>query len=310
MNVQDIRCPLCGRPDISSPLKNHISLDEEEFTNINLSENFNSIWSIFNDPKYQYTTSENNNINSNTIYSIDNFKFSIINAKNETNAKKEIHECFKKAEVKKRFGRKTKRSAESTTGEDNSNHYNPKEKVHDRFSDDNMRKKCKNLILKYLLEFINDKIRIEYNNNIGHGNSEKNLKTLNQKFKKKATISSDREFINKTLEDIFSQNISDRFRIYSLDHNKLIIKSLINEEDEIKRNYFTKLFNLTFRDCLINLRGDTYLEELEGFVNLAAIKDYLLKKYDKGYAEYFIYYIANFEKMLNKRDKSFQINKE
>ena len=58
-------------------------------------------------------------------------------------------------------------------------------------------KKCKNLILKCLLEFINDKIKVEYNNNIGHGESEKSLKILSQKYKKKATVDSDRNFMNK-----------------------------------------------------------------------------------------------------------------
>ena len=110
--------------------------------------------------------------------------------------------------------------------------------------------------------------------------------------------------MNKTLKDIFSQDISERFCKYSLEHNKNVIKSLTEEEDEIKRNYFINLFNLTFRDCLMNLNGDKKFEELEGFKNLTDIKDYLMKKNEIGYAKYFIYYISNFEKMLNKRDKT------
>ena len=30
--------------------------------------------------------------------------------------------------------------------------------VHDKYADDNIRKKCKNLVMKYLFEFINKKI--------------------------------------------------------------------------------------------------------------------------------------------------------
>ena len=49
---------------------------------------------------------------------------------------------------------------------------NPKDKkVHDKFTPDNLRKKIKNLVLKNLLEFINNKIKSMYNSNIGHGNS-------------------------------------------------------------------------------------------------------------------------------------------
>ena len=68
--------------------------------------------------------------------------------------------------------------------------------------------------------------------------------------------------MNKTLKDIFSQDISERFCKYSLDHNKRVIESLISEKEEIKRNYFINLFNLTFRDCLMNLNGDKIFEEL------------------------------------------------
>ena len=88
--------------------------------------------------------------------------------------------------------------------------------------------------------------------------------------------------MNKTLKNIFSQDISERFCKFSLDHNKNVIKSLTEEEDEIKRNYFINLFNLTFRDCLMNLNGDKKFEELEGFKNLTNIKDYLMKKMKQG----------------------------
>jgi len=310
MNIKDTDCPFCGRHDFFPPLKlgtNHINLYEGELPNKNLNDNLNNASSIDYNPKYQYNPSEKNNINNNSIYCTNNFQFSIINTKNKANnnknIKKGINQYYNKVKVKKKLGRKTKRSTESNIRDDNSNNCNPNQKVHDRNSDDNMRKKCKNLILKFLLEFINSKIKDKYNNNLGHGNSEKVLKVLNQKYKK-ATVSSDREFMDKTLKDIFSLNISDKFCNYSLDHNKLVIESLINEEDKTKRNYFDKLFNLTFRDCLMSLKGEKYYEELKGFKNLTDIKNYLLKKEEEGYVDYFISYIKNFEERLNKREKA------
>ena len=57
------------------------------------------------------------------------------------------------------------------------------QKIHNKFSDDNIRKKCKNIVLKYALEsinkiiyfiWINEKIKEKYNKNIGHDNLKKN----------------------------------------------------------------------------------------------------------------------------------------
>ena len=111
---KDMICPVCGRSDIYSPLKNdtnYNSFDEENLINKNFNQNLNNISSNSYDPKCQYNSIDKNN--SNSIYSIDNFKFSIINAKKETNinknAKEEINNYYKKVIVKKKLGRKTKR---------------------------------------------------------------------------------------------------------------------------------------------------------------------------------------------------------
>ena len=68
-------------------------------------------------------------------------------------------------EIKKR-GRKRERE----------NNNNEEIKPHDKFSDDNLRKKCKNIVLKYALQFINRKIKEKYKNSIGHGKFRKELK--------------------------------------------------------------------------------------------------------------------------------------
>ena len=40
---------------------------------------------------------------------------------------------------------------------------------HTKYADDNLRRKIKNLVLKYALEFLNEKIRALYKGNIGKG---------------------------------------------------------------------------------------------------------------------------------------------
>ena len=169
---------------------------------------------------------------------------------------------------------------------------------HDKYSDDNIRRTCKHIILNNLLDFINNKIKKKYNNNIGSGKDIKKLFIMNQKQKCNSTSKFNKEFLNKSLKDIFSENISKKFK-RPLDHNKNLIIRLMNEEYEKKRIYFNNLFNLTFFECLKHLRGSNTISELEGLSGL----DEILKKYenDKDYLNSLKFYLLNFEGITNKK---------
>ena len=314
MNIKDIICPYCGRPNIFSSLNwnsYQIMVDlEEDIINKNFNENINNTINFDFDFKFRPNTSETKITSVNTTYSIDKFDFFVTKGKKSTNIFKndkiELINNYKKVKGPKKLGRKIKRNNEFTLEDGNSiKDNNNNKKVHDKFSDDNMRKKCKNVIRNNLLEFINNKINIVYNNDIGHGLSGKKLKILKQKTKSESTVSSDREFMNKKLKEIFSQDISSRFCNYSLNHNEKVINSLINEKDEVKRDYFDKLFNLTFMDCLTFFRGDKYFEELEGLKNLESVKQDLMIENGEEYANHFVYYIKNYEDIINKKSKKF-----
>ena len=135
---------------------------------------------------------------------------------------------------------------------------------HNKYSDDNIRRKCKHLVLKHLLEFLNYKIRNIYNGNIGNGIFKKELQILNQSQKSDATINFNRIFLTKTIGEIFSENISGRFTNYPIYHNKVLINKLMNENDEQKRIYFNNLFNLNFIQCLKHFRGEEKIDLLDG----------------------------------------------
>ena len=197
-------------------------------------------------------------------------------------------------ESKKR-GRKRKKTE---INEDNEQD----KKKHDKYSDDNMRKKCKNIILKYTLQFINKKIKEKYNGIIGIGEHKKELKILKQEDKIKSTVDIDKIFFEKTLKDIFSEEISSRFNGFLPTHNKTIIELLINESDEEKKEFFNKLFNLTFLDCLKCFRGDKVnIKELNGFKKFVLIQDEIIKKNDKEYADMLLYYLRNFQEIINNK---------
>jgi len=319
MENEDMICPCCGRPKISLPSVDdnnnyQLKFDSEEDYDINFNDNNNNnFFNISNDPNYKCNEIEQKNIISNNSFSIYTFNFAIIDEKNDltiNSNQEKMKITSDEVQLPKKLGRKTKRkpviNPENNNDNNNDNNNINNSIVHDKFTDDNMKKKCKNIVLKCILEFINNKIKKLYNNDIGHGNYEKNLKTLGEKSKMTTTADSYSDFMKKKLKDIFSEKISTKYSNFSPEHNKMIIKSLIEEKDDSKKLYFGKLFNLTFEDCLKNFRGDTDLEELKGFKNLDFVKEELVKKSEENgeeYSKYFAYYIKNYEKLINKKTK-------
>ena len=174
-----------------------------------------------------------------------------------------------------------------------------KTREHDKYSDDNLRRKVKHLTLNNLFSFINDKINEKYQNNIGYGIFIKKLLTINQKQKSDLTIQFDKDFLNKSLGDIFSENISTRYNNFPLTHNKSLIQFLINEKENDKRNYFTNLFNLRFIDALRHFRGSQEIEELKGLNGFNSIKTEF--EADKDYMNLLEYYIMNYENILDRK---------
>ena len=319
MENEDMICPCCGRPKISLPSVDdnnnyQLKFDSEEDYDINFNDNnYNNFFTISNDPNYKCNEIEQKNIISNNSFSIYTFNFAIIDEKNDltiNSNQEKMKITSDEVQLPKKLGRKTKRkpviNPENNNDNNNDNNNINNSIVHDKFTDDNMKKKCKNIVLKCILEFINNKIKKLYNNDIGHGNYEKNLKTLGEKSTMTTTADSYSEFIKKKLKDIFSEKISTKYSNFSPEHNKMIIKSLIEEKDDSKKSYFGELFNLTFEDCLKNFRGDTGLDVLKGFKNLDFVKKELVKKSEENgeeYSEYFAYYIKNYEKLIDKKTK-------
>ena len=114
------------------------------------------------------------------------------------------------------------------------------------------------------------------------------------------------EFLNKTLKEIFSENICTKYKFYKSDHNKKIINDLLKEKNEDIRKQFEKSFSLTFMECLFHFRGEKYKDELEGLENL----DYICNQfYDVDYIELFRYHVLNYEKIIMKKSSRKRLNK-
>ena len=251
------------------------------------------------DTNLELSTKENRVIKINNVYNtykIENYNFfiqgvQIFNKKDKNNK-----------EIKKR-GRKRKRN-------DNESDNNKTLKTHTKFTDDNLTKKSKNIILKYALKFINEKIEEIYQGDIGEGKFKKELKIISQKNKVKSTVNIDKSFFDKNLKDIFSENISGRFNNFPKTYNKTLIESLLNEEDEEKKSYFIELFNITFSDCLdYFMDNKNNNKKLEGFIKFSSIKESLIQQEGKNYIDAFIYFLKNFKNIINNK-KSRRRNKD
>lgn len=204
--------------------------------------------------------------------------------KNIGNNEENKSEIVQKKELKKK-GRKLKNSQSPSS--------------HDKYMDDNIRRKIKHFVLKSLLEFINEEIKKKYNNKVGKGVFIKQLMTNNKKQKDNATVLFNREFLKKPIGEIFSDDLTTRYTKYPLDHNKKLIDSLKNEEDINKSSYFKKIFDLHFQDALEHFRGSKVIDELNGMKTFDSIKEQFNN--DVSYLELIEYSIQNFEKLLYRK---------
>ena len=180
-------------------------------------------------------------------------------------------------------------------------------KVHNKYIFDNMLRKTKGMIIKVLFNFINKKIMAIYDDNIGQGNNIKKLFMINQAQVSNANIDFNKAFLEKTLGEIFSADLTKRIVNYNRDHNKILIEKLKNEKDEEKKEYFNGLFNLEFSDCLKYFRGANvnndkykYIKGLKKFCDLKNEANFRQKN-DPDFIEDLELFINDYEYNLNKR---------
>ena len=285
-------------PDDKEPKRNIITLveDSQNFTfgNNKSQDNNIELHNLLNGLSTKSTMYNKNNKDDMNQIKTDEIYFNQIKKENkedkenkENKEKKGNKESKKSKENKERKLLGRKKREDSGSGE------------HNKFSDDNLRRKVKHLVIDSTFKFINEKIKKIYNGNIGHGIFVKKLFIINQKQISEASIQFNKDFLNKTLGEIFSEDITSRITNYHQKHNNLLIEALTNEKDEDKKNYFKKLFSITFVDCLKHFRGTEKIEELEGMKGFNDIKSKY--KDDVDYLRCLENYFMNYEEKLNNK---------
>ena len=175
-----------------------------------------------------------------------------------------------------------------------------KESKHTKHTDDNMLEKIKNIILGTFLISINSLLKKFYIKELGQN---KRLFKLTKKGSRQLDYY--KELFNKNLKEIFSDDISKKFKRHNIAHNKILINQLLNEKDENKREIFEKIFNMTFLDCLNCFRNGTFVEEID----FEGLDKYCEKLKSKGeeqlYITKLIYYVKNYEEIIrNKKGRN------
>ena len=134
----------------------------------------------------------------------------------------------------------------------------------DKYSFNYLIRRAKKIIFDSLLKYDNDVISRVYDNNIGYGIHTKKLLRIKHSQIQNTNTIFNKELLKTPQGTIFSCDITTRYTNYPLNHNKLLINKLLNEENIEKRKIFTGLFSMTFLECIDNLIGKRKSESLKG----------------------------------------------
>ena len=166
-----------------------------------------------------------------------------------------------------------------------------------KYSNDNLKRKCVYLIIDNIRQFLNEKINLLY-----HGNKIILLVKNNLIDSNRNIIFNIEDFMETTIGEIFSKDISPRYSFLPKEHNKLIVDKLINEKDEYIKNYFKKIFNINMSQCFNHFCGKESIYILNGLKCFKDIKDEMMKNNDDGeeYINNLEYFLMNFENIFHR----------
>ena len=162
---------------------------------------------------------------------------------------------------KEEAGNKNKRGRK--VKQDNKEYYRIE---HNKNSEDNIIKKIKSKLLLYPLKFLNnilEKTKIKYK-----------LYTLDYKYTNQLKKEEDMNILKMSLKELYSLDISPKYKNLPKDYNKTNIKSIIENKDNEIKDYPTIMFalNLSFGDWIemfyYKKDIDEIIKQYEGIYNV------------------------------------------
>ena len=254
-------------------------------------ENINEFSNLFLESYKQYDESSiQDDTYFNKIYFFTKKNDEFFNKINKTKDTKHTNELSKDdlkniyLFLKKAKGRKLKNSKDQG--------------FHNKFTFDNIIRKIKAISMQSFFNFFNNKIKEVYKDS--EVKSLWGLKKLNQSQIANSNIEYNRLFFEKSLKDIFSDDITTKWKTEGRDHNKKLIEKLLNEENKEKKIIFEKILNYKFIDIVKYLRGEREgLDELKGL----DFDEYMWNKIkkDENYLIIFKNNMENIEKLIQNK---------
>ena len=173
--------------------------------------------------------------NNNIIKEDKNFHLLNKKRKEEINFSENVCIYDNKENAKKTFKRRGRITTKS------------QRKVHNNMSSDNIINKIKGKLFKKCLNFINNIINEFYT-----GEKKIELLPINYKYIKRLKKEIDINILNTQLKDLYSKEISPKYRSQKQDYNKKIIDKIINKNSEMLSDYSTIefVFDMTFKEWL------------------------------------------------------------
>ena len=174
---------------------------------------------------------------------------------------------------------------------------NTTKKSNKNYTSDIIGKKVRMEVLTNLKDFINEKIKYYYNNDIKKGIHLKQFLEFDKTNIIHSNVNYDKKFLNFKLGFIFSWDLSKKITNHLKDHNHQLLQELVSSE--IAGNYFTELFNTTFIQCLKHIQGKENIDVLNGINKI----DQIFEKYkdDKNYYNNLVENMKNYENILNNK---------
>ena len=164
---------------------------------------------------------------------------------------------------------------------------------HDKNSKDNKLRKVKVIIFETIFRTINLLLGIINVNNVN-----KELKRLNNEQTKELRVEYNKELLNTKNKDIFSSDISSKYRDEP-DYNKKIIKSIYEEKEKYEK--VVEILEKALEECFQDFRDEENESELKKM--LKKVFDEKLKKETDEYKNDIWEMIINYEKIFREIKK-------